>query len=124
MSEDISEKGKKIKNDVKNLSDSDLVHLITVFRLEQDRRDREAKALAMSQIKAIAVKAGITVSLADKNLEPQKKGAKLGAKAKVKYRSATGEEWSGRGKKPKWIIDYIASGQKLEDLLTAEFKLD
>lgn len=29
--------------------------------------------------------------------------------------SATGAQWSGRGKRPKWLSSAIASGRKLED---------
>ncbi|WP_332815726.1 H-NS histone family protein [Ramlibacter sp.] len=35
----------------------------------------------------------------------------------VKYRGPNGETWSGgRGRKPKWVTDALASGKTLEDL--------
>lgn len=37
-------------------------------------------------------------------------------KAVVKYRAASGETWSGRGSKPKWVEDHLAAGGTLEEL--------
>lgn len=33
----------------------------------------------------------------------------------VKYRDGDGRVWGGRGPRPKWLRDAIASGRKLED---------
>lgn len=34
-----------------------------------------------------------------------------------KYRGPNGETWNGgRGRKPKWVVEALASGKKLEDL--------
>ena len=32
-----------------------------------------------------------------------------------KYRSPNGEEWSGRGRSPKWLAEEIAKGKTKED---------
>jgi DNA-binding protein H-NS len=41
-----------------------------------------------------------------------------GAGKKVKYRGPHGETWSGgRGRKPKWVVEALAKGKKLEDFL-------
>ena len=38
------------------------------------------------------------------------------AKSAAKYRSPTGETWSGgRGRKPRWITEALAAGKSLED---------
>ena len=34
----------------------------------------------------------------------------------VKYRSKDGQEWSGRGRKPAWIIAHLESGGNIDDL--------
>lgn len=33
----------------------------------------------------------------------------------AKYQSLTGEVWSGRGRKPSWVVKYEMSGGKLSD---------
>jgi len=41
-----------------------------------------------------------------------------GRKVPPKYRSRSGETWvAGRGAKPKWLVDAIKGGKKLEDFL-------
>jgi DNA-binding protein H-NS len=41
-----------------------------------------------------------------------------------KYRnpSARTEMWSGRGKQPRWLVEALRSGHKLEDFLIANFE--
>ena len=42
--------------------------------------------------------------------------AKAASKGIVKYRSPTGETWGGgRGRKPKWVVEAVAAGKKIED---------
>jgi len=40
-----------------------------------------------------------------------------GRKVPPKYRSRSGETWAGRGAKPKWLVDAIKGGKKLEEFL-------
>jgi len=40
-----------------------------------------------------------------------------GRKVPPKYRSASGETWAGRGAKPRWLVDAIKEGKKLDDFL-------
>ena len=40
-----------------------------------------------------------------------------GRKVPPKYRSRSGETWAGRGAKPRWLVDAIKEGRKLEDFL-------
>ena len=34
-----------------------------------------------------------------------------------KYRSPSGETWAGRGARPRWLVDAIKSGKKIDDFL-------
>jgi DNA-binding protein H-NS len=40
-----------------------------------------------------------------------------GRKVPPKYRSAKGETWAGRGARPKWMVEALKSGKKLDDFL-------
>ena len=40
-----------------------------------------------------------------------------GRKVPPKYRSHSGETWAGRGAKPRWLVDAIKGGKKLDDFL-------
>jgi DNA-binding protein H-NS len=40
-----------------------------------------------------------------------------GRKVPPKYRGPSGETWAGRGGKPRWLVDAIKRGKKLDDFL-------
>jgi DNA-binding protein H-NS len=40
-----------------------------------------------------------------------------GRKVPPKYRSRSGETWAGRGARPRWLVDAIKGGRKLDDFL-------
>src|SRR6478672_9212701 len=41
--------------------------------------------------------------------------AMKGRKVPPKYRDRAGNTWAGRGAKPRWLVDGIKEGKKLED---------
>ncbi|MDD2660266.1 MAG: H-NS histone family protein [Methylococcales bacterium] len=115
----------KILGSISELSREDLVSVAERFKIEIENREIESKKRAVAEIKAIAEKAGLIVSFADVDFTKRRVGAKLGAKAKIKYRdTVTGNEWSGRGLRPKWIIDAVTDGKNIDDFLTDIFKTD
>src|SRR5215831_5785232 len=40
-----------------------------------------------------------------------------GRKVAPKYRGPSGETWAGRGVRPRWLVDAIKGGKKLDDFL-------
>ncbi len=46
-------------------------------------------------------------------------GAGKGVKRKIKYRGPAGQNWSGVGRKPVWLVEALAAGRRLE-----EFKVE
>lgn len=88
-------------------------------RLIADTRKAE-RAGVINQIKQMMADHGITVAdLSSKVGRPPKSAdAAAAAPRKVapKYRDpSTGDTWSGRGLKPKWLAAALESGRKLED---------
>ncbi len=79
--------------------------------IEDARRQGKAESIA----KVRALMAELDVSLED--LKSRGKGdSKPTGKVPPKYRhAATGDTWSGRGLKPKWLTAAMATGKKLED---------
>src|SRR5258708_10085857 len=45
------------------------------------------------------------------------KHALKGRKVPPKYRSAKGETWAGRGARPKWMVEALKKGKRMEDFL-------
>jgi len=115
----------KILGSISELSREDLVSVAERFKVEIENREIESKKRAVAEIKAIAEKAGLIVSFADVDFTKRRVGAKSGTKAKIKYRdTVTGNEWSGRGLRPRWILDALKDGKKIDDFLTDIFKTD
>jgi DNA-binding protein H-NS len=46
-------------------------------------------------------------------------GSLKGRKVPPKYRSRSGETWAGRGARPKWMVEALKKGKKIEDFLIA-----
>jgi len=85
-----------------------------------------AKKKAVAKVTALMKKLGVTVAdLKTTEKTAKKRGPKAGKKSSnpgktiaVKYRHPeTGETWSGRGIKPRWLAAEIASGKSVEEFL-------
>ena len=57
-------------------------------------------------------------------LDGQPKGKALrissslkGRKVPPKYRSRSGETWAGRGARPRWLVEALKKGKKIDDFL-------
>jgi DNA-binding protein H-NS len=81
---------------------------------------REQRSDAIAKVKAMMAEYGLT--LADIGSKPVATTAaavapkKPAAKVAAKYRNpATGDTWSGRGLKPKWLTAALAAGRSMSD---------
>lgn len=106
---------------------------IAKLTLEAEKLRRQEIAGAVAQIKEIMETYGLTLSdlgptkrktrakAASSVAKPGSKPArKIGKKAahpsnKVLYRDEAGNTWGGRGPRPKWLRDALASGKQLQD---------
>ena len=72
-----------------------------------------ARTEAIANIKAVMAEFGL--SMADISGGKAPKAPRPQGKVAAKYRNgSTGESWSGRGLKPKWLTAALASGATLE----------
>lgn len=78
---------------------------------------REEKAAAITQIKALMAQYGLTLAdLGQRAAAAPRRAHGGGAKVPPKYRDpATGATWSGRGLKPRWLEAALAAGRSLSD---------
>ena len=54
--------------------------------------------------------------------EPKAKAIRIssslkGRKVPPKYRSRSGETWAGRGARPRWLVEALKKGKKIDDFL-------
>ena len=89
--------------------------------LERQLRElqRAERIRVIAQIKGLMVANGLTISDIEDGAKRAASGEKkssAGTKVAPKYRnSETGETWSGRGIKPKWLQNALNAGKALQD---------
>jgi DNA-binding protein H-NS len=75
---------------------------------------REQRADAVAKVKALMAEYGLT--LADIGNKAPAAPKKLTSKVAAKYHDpATGDTWSGRGLKPKWLAAALAADRSLSE---------
>lgn len=90
-------------------------------RAELDRKiseaQRAAKSDAIAKVKALMTENGLSMAdLQFKGESTRRTSSAAGRKVAAKYRNAaTGDTWTGRGLKPKWLQSELAQGKTLQD---------
>lgn len=121
--------------DISSLSLAELRRLQTKVETEIRRRSDTAKKDLLKRMQKLAAEHGMSLTdviggqeAAEKAAPaPKKAAAKPAAKkaakpaSVIKFRhpenAAIG--WTGHGRKPQWVIDWLAQGKALDDLRTA-----
>ncbi|MFO7581942.1 H-NS family nucleoid-associated regulatory protein [Guyparkeria sp.] len=100
--------------DVKNLSADELKKLVN--DAEQALRDRSKERVMELRREAEALAAELNTSVAEL-FGLDKPAKQAGKKLPPKYINPANpsQTWSGRGKRPNWLVDELNKGKKLED---------
>ena len=86
------------------------VEALMDLRKRVEARLVEHRAKLIEQLERIAVVGGARIARG-------RRSALKGMKVPPKYRGPSGETWAGRGAKPRWLVDAIKRGKKLDDFL-------
>ncbi len=112
----------RIQRMIASLNYTELDELISIAQRERSGKLDEARRSLMAEFEEKAAAVGLTADQlfgqARTAPEKQKRGKKGDAQAApvaVKFRSPTGQTWSGRGRKPTWLTQAEASGQSAEE---------
>ncbi|PKO36415.1 MAG: histidinol phosphate phosphatase [Betaproteobacteria bacterium HGW-Betaproteobacteria-6] len=103
--------------DISTLSVAQLRDLQQQIPAEIKRREAQEKINVLNELRAIAKTRGYAIEdLLGKEVKVK---AASGNKVKVKYRHPQNVEleWTGRGRKPKWVEAWVANGGSLDNLL-------
>ncbi len=95
---------------------------------EAKRRDKleDARAALRAEMEQRAAELGIAPSdlfsraeqaAAKNGTRTRKPRDDIGTKRAAKYRGPNGEEWSGRGRMPNWLVALEAEGRRREEFL-------
>jgi DNA-binding protein H-NS len=97
------------------MSVEDLTALIEAATVKRREKQDEAKATMLAKWKAEAAAAGLSLDALLPGLADAGKARKArkdqGGSVPAKYRGPNGEEWSGRGRTPKWLSVMEAEGK-------------
>ena len=93
------------------------------FEVEKEIKERQQQEVkkAREQILAIAQDVGMPVEalLSSKTAKSRKagqSGAQPNASGQYRNPNDSAKTWTGRGRKPQWVIDALANGKTLDDL--------
>ena len=102
--------------ELSNLSLADLADLKKKIDVEIVRRKESEKQTLRAEIMRMAAAAGL--SLADVLGSAEKKVRKVASAGVAQFRNPADAEqtWTGRGRKPQWVLDWVASGKSIDDL--------
>ncbi len=103
--------------DLSQFSDEQLRELLAAIPVELSKRKQEERQVLLAEMREIAMARGFT-------LEEVIRGGSLPT-AKAKHRSApkyqhpddSALSWTGRGRKPGWMLQLLESGHDLHDLI-------
>ena len=84
--------------------------------VEKSIETYEARQLADARQKLEAYAKEIGVKLEDVLGAPKKSAKRAPVAPKYRHPENPSLTWSGRGRKPQWFIDALATGKTLEDL--------
>jgi DNA-binding protein H-NS len=103
---------------IDNLSLADLTELSARVQKAMVSKKDEAKAGALSKLKALASSEGFTLDeLMGRGAGGRRQRSDKGIKLKPKYIGPNGEIYTGRGPTPKWLKALERKGEKREKYL-------
>ena len=106
--------------DLSKLSIEELESLVKDAQAEITARREAERERVFGQMRELAASLGLT--LEDVVRQQRKGGAAKGAavaggvQPKYRHPSDPNQTWSGRGKRPAWVAEALASGKSLEEL--------
>lgn len=101
--------------DISNISLSKLKELLAMIPAEILKRERDEKASALKELAAFAAERGFRLDELMGGISADKK-ARVPVAVKYKHPQNTELAWTGRGRQPKWVVEFLAAGGNLEQL--------
>lgn len=99
--------------DLSTLSLAQLKDLLTQIPAEIKRREKDEKANLLKDLEKLAAERGFSLSDV---LDGGTKKVKTPVAVKFQHPQDASLTWTGRGRQPKWIVEFVANGGSLESL--------
>jgi DNA-binding protein H-NS len=104
--------------DLKNLSLAQLIDLQKAIPAEMKARQRGERQKLLNEFREKAKAMGISLEelMGIGKTRARRGKAKTKVAAKYVHPANLGFSWSGRGKRPRWVNEWISSGKSLDQL--------
>jgi len=103
--------------DLTTLSVAQLRELQQQIPAEIKRRESQEKTNVLNELKELAKAKGYSLDELLGSREVKIKASTGKVKVKYQHPSNAALQWTGRGRQPKWVGEWLASGGTLEALL-------
>jgi DNA-binding protein H-NS len=100
--------------ELSNLSLAELKNLLQALPEEIKRREKDEKAKARKDLEAFAAERGFSLEELLGNAKEKKERSPVAAK--YRHPQNPDLQWTGRGRQPKWIVEFITAGGALGQL--------
>lgn len=102
--------------DLSNFNVSELRELSKKIDIEIEKRQSENRKVVLEQIKELVQGAGMTIEQVA--AMARKAGTKSGRRTATMYINPANSKqtWSGKGRRPTWVNNLLASGGTLKDI--------
>lgn len=100
--------------DLSTLTLVELKSLLNLIPAEIKRREKDEKTKALKDLEAFAAERGFT--LQDLIEGSTTKKTRLPVAVKYRHPQQADLQWTGRGRQPKWVAEFLATGGSLQQL--------
>jgi len=106
-----------LRNSVEKMDMPELAALIEFAEQTRAYKQEAAREELLAEFEKRALQLGLSFEglVGTKPGKQATRQPAIGKKVSTKYRGPNGEEWSGRGRKPKWLSGLEAEGGKRAD---------
>lgn len=102
--------------DLTALTVAELKKLLSDIPKEIMRREKSEKARIRKELEALAATKGYSLEELIADAEENIKRVSKPVAAKYRHPEDHSLNWSGRGRKPSWVVEFLAKGGKIESL--------
>lgn len=101
---------------ISELSIAELKDLLSRIPKEIERRIKEERQQAIKELEALAAQRGFDLNELLSEAPAKQKQTRAAVAAKYQHPSNPELTWTGRGRQPKWVAEFLVNGGSMEQI--------